>query len=937
METKIDDFVSGSINIAKFTDMALQTDGKIVAVGWVEVSGGAEKFVIARYEAGLPITGPSTVDEGATYTLTTTSGDPTTTQWTIDWGDSVEVVPGDPTSITHVYADGLNNYTISATITTSTGPVAIANTVAVTVKNVAPTLTVDQASVTTDEGTTATNSGTFGDVPADTVSLVASIGMITGSAGAWSWSYTPADDAALPQIVTITASDEDGGSTDVTFQLTVNNVAPTLTVDQASVTTDEGTTATNSGTFGDVPADTVSLVASIGMITGSAGAWSWSYTPADDAALPQIVTITASDEDGGSTDVTFQLTVNNVAPTLTVDQASVTTDEGTTATNSGTFGDVPADTVSLVASIGMITGSAGAWSWSYTPADDAALPQIVTITASDEDGGSTDVTFQLTVNNVAPTLTVDQASVTTDEGTTATNSGTFGDVPADTVSLVASFGMITSSAGAWSWSYTPADDAALPQIVTITASDEDGGSTDVTFQLTVNNVAPTLAISGAASVDEGSTYTLNLSSSDPGADTISQWTIDWGDGSEVVSGNPSSVTHVYADGNATSNYTISATATDEDGTYAAGNTVAVSVANVAPTANASGPYQTFDDTPIALTGSGADPAGAADPLTYLWDLDGDGIFGETGSDAARGDEVGASVTYDPTGLGNSTQTVMLQVSDGDGGVTVATTTVQVLGQGTLQIGGVLYIVGSNTANDIVVITKVGSNIMVIATFNANNPLTFDESAITEIQVRTRGGSDIVLTSSNVTKTMTIDGGGGNDLLTGGGGRNLILGGSGNDILYGGGGDDVLLGGTGNDDLFGGSGNDVLVGGDGNDILSGGSGRDVLIGSEDGDWLDGGTDEDVLIGGYTIHDNNVAALDAVMAIWGSSASFSSRVATLSGSGGLLQAGVAVFDDDDHDVLIGGTGRDLYFGDNNPWDGTVDTIVLNALQDQLIAVT
>ena len=44
-----------------------------------------------------------------------------------------------------------------------------------------------------------------------------------------------------------------------------------------------------------------------------------------------------------------------------------------------------------------------------------------------------------------------------------------------------------------------------------------------------------------------------------------------------VSGNPASVTHVYADGNSTSNYTISATATDEDGTYAAGNTVAVNV------------------------------------------------------------------------------------------------------------------------------------------------------------------------------------------------------------------------------------------------------------------------------------------------------------------------------------------------------------------------
>ena len=160
------------------------------------------------------------------------------------------------------------------------------------------------------------------------------------------------------QTVTITATDEDGGSTSVTFDLTVSNVNPTLTVNNASVTVNEGQTATNSGTFGDVPADTVSLAASFGTVTGDAGAWSWSYNATDN--LPTtMVTITATDEDGGSTSVTFDLTVNNDNPTLTVNNASVTVNEGQTATNSGTFGDVPADAVTLSASIGMVTGTAG--------------------------------------------------------------------------------------------------------------------------------------------------------------------------------------------------------------------------------------------------------------------------------------------------------------------------------------------------------------------------------------------------------------------------------------------------------------------------------------------------------------------------------------------------------------------------------------------------
>jgi len=369
------------------------------------------------------------------------------------------------------------------------------------------------------------------------------------------------------------------------------------------------------------------------------------------------------------------------------------------------------------------------------------------------------------------------------------------------------------------------------------------------------------------------------------------------------------------------------TASDEDG----GSTMATFsfvVNNVAPTANAGGPYFTFDDTSITLVGSGSDVAGAADPLTYAWDLNNDGTF----------ETLGQNVVFNPQALGFSgsqTRTVKLRVTDGDGGQSIATTTVELLGVGTALIGGVLHVVGSN-ANDIVLITQVGTNIKVIATFNNDNPVSFSEAAVTEIQVRVRGGHDIVVTTPNVTKLMTIDGGSGNDLLTGGGGRNVIFGGAGNDVLHGAAGNDVLLGGDGNDDLFGGSGNDVLVGGYGNDIVDGGTGRDVVIGSQDEDLLVGGNDEDVLIGGYTIHDNNIAALDAIMAVWGSSASFNSRVATLTATGGLLQANVAVFDDDDNDLIVGGAGRDLIFGDTSLWDGAIDLIALQPLQDVLVAV-
>src|SRR5205085_1650832 len=64
--------------------------------------------------------------------------------------------------------------------------------------------------------------------------------------------------------------------------------------------------------------------------------------------------------------------------------------------------------------------------------------------------------------------------------------------------------------------------------------------------VTVNNVAPTLLISGAGSVPHGDLYTLHLAHSDSGSDTIASWTIDWGDGTtQSVAGDAMTVLKLY--------------------------------------------------------------------------------------------------------------------------------------------------------------------------------------------------------------------------------------------------------------------------------------------------------------------------------------------------------------------------------------------------------
>ncbi|GAB1459285.1 hypothetical protein MASR2M50_10590 [Thauera sp.] len=75
---------------------------------------------------------------------------------------------------------------------------------------------------------------------------------------------------------------------------------------------------------------------------------------------------------------------------------------------------------------------------------------------------------------------------------------------------------------------------ATGRTITVTVSDEDGGSSTTTKSVTVNNVAPVAAVSGAATVAEAASYTLSVGAVvDPGTDSVSGYSIDWGDGSVV--------------------------------------------------------------------------------------------------------------------------------------------------------------------------------------------------------------------------------------------------------------------------------------------------------------------------------------------------------------------------------------------------------------------
>jgi hypothetical protein len=188
--------------------------------------------------------------------------------------------------------------------------------------------------------------------------------------------------------------------------------------------------------------------------------------------------------------------------------------------------------------------------------------------------------------NHAPSVVADHAAVTVNEGQTATNTGTFGDPDGDAVQISASVGAVTQTAGAWSWSLPTTDGPLGPITVTITADDGHGGVATTTFTYTVNDLAPTISVSGNDQVNKLAPYTLQLGAiTNPGADTITGYRVNWGDGASTgfIAGAPSGQTlqHVYAVGGV--NRTITVDLYDGDAApHLAAGVKTITVRNAAP-------------------------------------------------------------------------------------------------------------------------------------------------------------------------------------------------------------------------------------------------------------------------------------------------------------------------------------------------------------------
>lgn len=240
----------------------------------------------------------------------------------------------------------------------------------------------------------------------------------------------------------------------------------------------------------------------------------------------------------------------------------------------------------------------------------------------------------LTVTNVAPEVSVTASSFQVPEGDQLDFSGSFTDPgTTDTHTLnwhvVADNGQAIADGNAANFSFVPDDNGTYDVTFTVTDSDGDVGTTSV--QVLVSNRSPTASIIGLPPHGSvGVAIHLTPAATDPSpVDTIAGFHYEW---DVILESNGGveffdSVQDFSFTPPEPGVYDVYLLIRDKDGSQIIERQElhVLDTANNAPTASAGGPYTINEGGSLPLDAlASSDPDG--DPLSYSWDINGDGTF-----------------------------------------------------------------------------------------------------------------------------------------------------------------------------------------------------------------------------------------------------------------------------------------------------------------------
>ncbi|EPM3662543.1 Ig-like domain-containing protein [Enterobacter ludwigii] len=446
---------------------------------------------------------------------------------------------GVPASVISSLADG--TATLSATITDSAGNSStkthdvVVNTasVALTVNTIAGDDVINAAEAGTSlviNGSSAQfASGTQVTVTLNGKSYTATI----QSDGSWATTVPAADVGALTDgghyPVSVAAQDSAGNSASATHGISVDTTAPvigvnTLSGDDVLNAAEAQQSLTVHGSTSAEAGQTVTVT--LGGKTYSAtvandGTWTLDVPAADLAALNEgALTLTASvnDKAGNSGQTTHTLTVDTVAPTVTIgtvadddivnnaEQLAGQTISGTTTAEQGQTVTVSFNDHNYQATVGVD----GSWSVFVPGHDFLGLSDgnyTLTATVNDKAGNPGSATHDVTLNGDVPTITIhtfaqDDIVSAAEHGIPLVVSGTT-DAPAgQTVTITLNGKTYTTTVqadGSWNYTVGSADVTALADggsyVIHAQVSNTIGNTASDDHTVTVDLTAPSMGIS----------------------------------------------------------------------------------------------------------------------------------------------------------------------------------------------------------------------------------------------------------------------------------------------------------------------------------------------------------------------------------------------------------------------------------------------------------
>ncbi len=501
-----------------------------------------------------------------------------------------------------------------------------------------------------------------------------------------SYSYTPAANFNGTDSFTYTVSDGKGGTTTGTISVDVGavNDGPTTSGGTASSTEDNVVTGQLSAADIDGDALTFGLASNGGPAHGTVTVnpdGSYSYTPAANFNGTDSFTYTVSDGKGGTTTGTISVEVGAVNDGPTTSGGTASGNEDTQITGQIAASDVDGDALTF----GLASNGAPAHgtvtvnpdgSYSYTPAANFNGTDSFTYTVSDGKGGTTTGTISVDVGAVNDGPTTAGGTASGNEDNVVTGQIAASDVDGDALT----FGLASNGGPAHgtvtvnpdgSYSYTPAANFNGTDSFTYAVSDGKGGTTTGTISLDVASVNDTpTTVGGSGAGNEDTPIVGQLAASDADGDPLSY--------SVAPDGGPAHGTvTLNLDGSYT--YTPSAnyngadaftyTVSDGKGGFATGTVnLVVAAVNDGPTTGGG-------------TASGTEDNVVTGQLSAA-DLDGDALtFGLASNGAPAHGTVtvnpDGSYTYTPAANFNGTDSFTYTVSDGKGGTTTGTISVDV--------------------------------------------------------------------------------------------------------------------------------------------------------------------------------------------------------------------------------------------------------------------